>query len=186
MALQIPHALQPREDTGVTNTQMGIWLFLASEIMLFGGLFSAYAFVRAAAPHWPRGAEALSVSMGGINTIVLIVATWCVWRSRRSTSGLWIASLAALMFVGIKAVEWRGEIAQGLLPSTSNFFAMYFTLTGVHAAHVIGGIIANVWAASGVRRVGTEMTASRTSALALYWTFVDVVWLAIFVLMYLL
>ena len=184
--MQIPHAIEPREDTGVTNTQMGIWLFLASEVMLFGGLFSAYAFVRSAAPHWPRGSEALSVSMGAINTALLIAATWSVWRARRAPSWLWVASLAALVFVGVKAFEWRGEVAQGLLPSTSTFFAMYFTLTGVHAAHVIGGVIANVWAATGLARVGREMTASRTSALALYWTFVDVVWLAIFVLMYLL
>jgi heme/copper-type cytochrome/quinol oxidase subunit 3 len=184
--MEIPYTVEVRRDTGLTNGKIGIWLFLASEVMLFGGLFSAYAFVRAAAPHWPRGSDALSIAMGTINTIVLIVATASVWRARRSTTWLWVASLTALVFVGIKAVEWRGEVAQGLLPSTSTFFAMYFTLTGVHAAHVVGGIIANLWAATGLSRVGPDMTASRTSALALYWTFVDVVWIAIFVLMYLL
>jgi heme/copper-type cytochrome/quinol oxidase subunit 3 len=184
--MQMPHAIQPRADTGVTNTQMGIWLFLASEVMLFGGLFSAYAFVRAAAPHWPHGPATLQTGVGLLNTILLLAGTACVWRARRAPAWLWGSTLASVAFVVVKALEWRGEIALGLLPSTNTFFAMYFTLTGVHAAHVIGGILANIWAATGLRRVGAEMTTSRTSALALYWTFVDTVWIAIFVLMYLL
>ena len=184
--MQIPHAIHPREDTGVTNTQMGIWLFLASEVMLFGGLFSAYAFVRAAAPHWPHGPSTLSTITGLVNTALLFGGAACVWRARRASAWMWGSTLASLAFVAVKFFEWRGEITQGLLPSTDTFFAMYYTLTGIHVAHVIGGVVANTWAVTGLGRVGPEMTASRTSALALYWTFVDVVWLAIFVLMYLL
>jgi heme/copper-type cytochrome/quinol oxidase subunit 3 len=84
-----------------------------------------------------------------------------------------------------KGWEWRPEIAAGLLPSTSTFWAMYYTLTGLHALHVAGGLIANVWVLADARRVGEAMTAGRIRALALYWGFVDVVWLIIFGVMYL-
>jgi heme/copper-type cytochrome/quinol oxidase subunit 3 len=90
-----------------------------------------------------------------------------------------------LAFLAIKAFEWHGEIARGLLPSESTFLATYFTLTGVHAAHVIGGLIANLWALAGANSVGDAMTANRLRALTMYWTFIDLVWLVIFVVMYL-
>ena len=70
------------------------------------------------------------------------------------------------------------------MPSTNIFLALYFTLTGFHALHVIGGIVANVWAATGLRRVGEAMTAGRVQAIAMYWVFVDAIWLVIFLLFY--
>ena len=99
---------------------------------------------------------------------------------------LMIGSILAIVFLAIKGVEYSGEISRGLVPSTSTFMAMYFTLTGVHAVHVIGGLIANAWAIAGARHVGDAMTSGRVRALSLYWAFVDVVWMIIFVLMYLL
>jgi heme/copper-type cytochrome/quinol oxidase subunit 3 len=91
----------------------------------------------------------------------------------------------ALVFLAIKSVEYSGEIRQGLVPSVNTFLATYFTLTGLHALHVVGGLAANLWALAGVRRVGMEMTTGRVGALSLYWVFVDLVWLVIFVLFYL-
>jgi heme/copper-type cytochrome/quinol oxidase subunit 3 len=184
--MRMPGMTVPRADTGVTNTQMGIRLFLASEVMLFGGLFSAYAFVRAAASQWPHGPTTLPTALGVVNTVLLTIGTVFVWRARSRPVWLWSSSLASIAFVAMKSLEWRGAVAEGLLPSTDTFFAMYYTLTGVHVAHVVGGVMANTWAATGLRRVGPDITADRTHALALYWTFVDMVWLAIFVLMYLL
>jgi heme/copper-type cytochrome/quinol oxidase subunit 3 len=184
--MRIPYTVERRADTGVNNPTMGIWLFLASEVMLFGGLFSAYAFLRVAALNWPHGREVLSIAVGGTNTVVLLAATLAVRRARRAPGWLWAGTLAALVFIGIKGLEWHGEIARGQVPAGSTFLATYFTLTGVHAAHVIAGAIANVWAATGERRVGPEMTATRIHALFLYWAFVDVVWIAIFVMMYVL
>ena len=68
----IPYTIERRADTGVTNVTLGIWLFLASEVMLFGALFSAYALLRVSAPIWPRGRDVLSVPLGAANTVVLL------------------------------------------------------------------------------------------------------------------
>jgi heme/copper-type cytochrome/quinol oxidase subunit 3 len=186
----IPYTIDRRADTGVTNVTLGIWLFLASEAMLFGALFSSYALLRVSAPHWPRGLDVLGLWFGVANTIVLSVMTALVWRARALDVGraqplLVASSLLALAFLGIKSVEWYGEIRAGLVPSLNTFFAMYFTMTGLHALHVISGLIANGWALLGRQRVGDAMTMGRVRALALYWAFVDVVWLVILVLFYL-
>ena len=186
----IPYTLERRGDTGVNNVTLGIWLFLASEVMLFGALFSAYALLRVSAPAWPVGRTVLSLPLGSINTAILIAMSIAAWRARSLAApaarvALGASTGLALAFLAVKAFEYRGEIVQGLVPSVSTFLAMYFTLTGLHALHVVCGIVANVWAISDLRRVGEPMTAGRIRALSLYWAFVEVVWLLIFTLMYL-
>ena len=185
----IPYTTERRADTGVSNVTLGIWLFLASEVMLFGALFSSYALLRVAAPDWPSGRDVLDVWSGLRSTVILLLSTAFIWRARAggaaTRTALFVGIAGALLFLASKSLEWRHEIGAGLLPQTSTFLAMYYTLTGLHAAHVAGGLIANVWALSGTTRVGEAMTAGRMHALALYWAFVDVVWLIIFGLMYL-
>jgi heme/copper-type cytochrome/quinol oxidase subunit 3 len=185
----IPYTIDRRADTDVTNVTLGIWLFLASEVMLFGALFSSYALLRVSAPEWPSGRDLLELPLGALNTAVLILLTSLMWRARRlgpaaATKRLWIASALGLVFLVIKAFEYSTEIGRGLLPSTNLFLALYFTLTGLHALHVAGGLVANVWAATGRSRVGDPMTAGRVQALGLYWVFVDVIWLMIVLLFY--
>jgi heme/copper-type cytochrome/quinol oxidase subunit 3 len=175
----IPHTLDRREDTGVSNSTMGLWLFLASEVMLFGALFSTYALLRVSAGDWPSGREVLDVTFGGINTVVLFAATFMAWRKR-----LMATSVLAAVFLAIKAYEYAHEIGSGFVPSVSTFWAIYFVLTGLHVLHVIGGLIANAWALAG--RAGDAMTLNRIRLLSVYWAFVDVVWIVIFVLFYLL
>jgi cytochrome c oxidase subunit I len=186
----IPYTNDRRPDTGVSNVTMGIWLFLASEVMLFGAMFSAYALLRVSAPAWPNGWELLSVTRGLTNTGLLILMAAAIWRAGVATSAqarrrLWLSSAIACLFLLNKGLEYRDEIALGLLPSTSTFLATYFTLTGLHALHVAAGLIANLWAAAGIGRVAGTLTAGRLHALRLYWAFVDVVWLIILVLLYL-
>ena len=183
----IPYTVEQRPDTRVTNVTLGIWLFLASEVMLFGALFSSYALLRVSARDWPSGSELLDIRIGVVNTLVLILLTSLTWRSRALPAGaaatrLWIASTLGVVFLAIKGFEYASEIGRGLVPSTNLFLALYFTLTGFHALHVIGGLIANVWAATGVRRVPEAMTAGRVQGLALYWMFVDVIWAVILLL----
>jgi len=186
----IPYTVERRADTGVTNVRLGIWLFLASEVMLFGALFSSYALLRVSAPAWPHGLEVLGVWFGVTHTIVLSLMTALVLRARSAPAGqartlLAAGSFLAIVFLVTKGVEWRGEIAQGLVPSVNTFFAMYYTLTGLHALHVVCGLVANAWAVLGARRVGDAMTAGRIYSIGLYWALVDLVWLAIFLLFYL-
>jgi len=188
--LEIPFNVAPRPDTGVYNAKLGVWLFLASEVMLFGALFSSYALLRVSAPIWPHGFEVLGVWFGAANTVVLSIMTALILRARaldpRAARRLVVAGSAlAIVFLLIKGLEWRGEISNGLVPSVNTFFAMYFTLTGLHALHVIAGLVANAWALMGASRVGEAMTTGRIRSLALYWAFVDVVWLVIFLLFYL-
>lgn len=187
----IPYTTERRLDTGMTNVALGMWLFIASEVMLFGALFSAYALLRVSATDWPSGRGILGLAVGSINTSLLMLVTAAAWRARRSPSAgarrwLAIATLLAVVFLGLKGYEYSAEIGAGLRPATSTFLAMYFTLTGLHAAHVVAGVAANLWALAGSTRVGEAMMAGRTRSLFLYWEFVDIVWLIIFGLMYLL
>jgi cytochrome c oxidase subunit III len=186
----IPYTTERRADTGVNNVTLGMWLFIASEIMLFGALFSAYALLRASADAWPSGRQILSVPLGMTNTIMMIFVTAFAWRARAAAPAaarrlLVFSSVLALAFLGLKSVEYAHDITTGLVPSKNTFLGLYFTLTGLHALHVAAGLVANAWVMAGASRVGSGMMASRTGALSIYWVFVDFVWLAIFVLMYL-
>ena len=183
----IPYTLDRRADTGVSNATLGFWLFLASEVMLFGALFSAYALLRVSAPAWPSGRTVLSLPLGATNTVVLLLMSVTAWHARSLPLGaakrsLLASSALALVFLAVKAIEYRGEVARGFVPSVSTFMAMYFTLTGLHALHVVCGLIANGWALAG--RAGEEMMANRIRLLSLYWAFVDSVWIVIFLLVY--
>jgi heme/copper-type cytochrome/quinol oxidase subunit 3 len=190
----IPYTAERRPDTGVSNGTLGIWLFLASEAMLFGALFSAYALLRTSATEWPVGREMLGGRLATINTVLLILSTMYLWRATRETASvrgrltrsslMARSSLTAAAFLAVKGFEYWDKLSHGLLPSSSTFLALYFTLTGFHAAHVLGGFIANAWAIRGMFLVGEAITAGRLKALALYWTFVDVVWLGILVAFY--
>jgi heme/copper-type cytochrome/quinol oxidase subunit 3 len=184
----IPYTAERRPDTGVSNGTLGIWLFLASEAMLFGALFSAYALLRTSATEWPVGRHILGGRMAAINTVFLILATTQVWRATREAASargqLTRSSLMAAAFLAVKSFEYWDKLSHGLKPSSSTLLALFFTLTGFHAAHVLGGFIANVWAMRGMFRVDEAITAGRLKALALYWTFVDVVWLGILVAFY--
>lgn len=184
----VPYTLEPRRDTAVSNSTLGLWLFLASEMMLFGALFSTYALLRVSAPEWPSGRSVLDLTLGGANTVVLFMATMSAWRARAlplegARRWLGINSALAVVFLVVKSLEYRHEIASGFVPAVNTFWGIYFVLTGLHVLHVIGGLIANAWALAG--RAGSAMTLNRVRLLSVYWAFVDVVWIAIFVLLYL-
>src|SRR5215831_16795359 len=117
--MEIPYAVYPRPDTGVYNAKVGIWLFLASEVMLFGALFSSYILLRVGQPegHWPLGW--LNVPLGTANTLVLItssITTVMAWASLKMKNfGQFklyhaITLLCALTFLGIKTTEYRDKL----------------------------------------------------------------------------
>lgn len=197
MTTPIPYTIDPRPDTGVNNVMLGTWLFLASEVMLFGGLFSAYVLLRAGADIWPRGFEVLEIRLGALNTAVLMAATAVmVVARRRSAAGdltrarvlLGACAALGLIFIGLKNVEYSSKLAHGYYASSSTFFALYYLLTAVHAVHIAGGLVVNAYlAVAGLQSTSgnAAMYANRIRAVALYWYFVDLVWLCIFVLLYL-
>ncbi len=205
--MDIPYTVTPRPDTGVYNAKLGVWLFLASEVMLFGGLFSAYLFLRIAAPAWPgelaghtyhHGSEVLNVPIGTVNTMVLIASSVTMvmaWASlmiknfARFKLYLGGTILLGLVFLVIKAFEYHEKFAHHLFPAKGTFLAVYFTLTGLHALHVIGGLIVNsyFWGpGSRMWQNQPERFTNRIEVAGLYWHFVDIVWIFLFPTIYLL
>jgi cytochrome c oxidase subunit III len=198
--MDIPYTVEARPDTGVPNAKLGVWLFLASEVMLFGALFSSYVLLRtgAAPGTWPHGREFLNVPLATLNTVILIgssvtmVMSWASlklndFKKYRLYMGLTI--LAGFGFMIVKAFEYGAKFEHHLLPSTNTFLAIYFTLTGLHGLHVLGGMIVNgyFWGPGAkLWRTQPERFANRIEVAGLYWHFVDLVWIFLFPTLYLL
>ena len=199
--MQIPYIVEERPDTGLINSKLGIWIFLASEIMLFGGLFSAYVFLRLAAPEgdFDYWGSKLSVPMATINTLILISSSVTVilsWASLKMKDFekyklyMGLTLLFAGIFLVIKYFEYTGKFHAGIYPSSSTFMGIYFTLTGLHGLHIIGGIVVMgyMWLPIGAKLWDSdpELFTNRIEAAGLYWHFVDLVWIFLFPILYLL
>jgi heme/copper-type cytochrome/quinol oxidase subunit 3 len=196
MEMNIPYTVEERPDTGLTNGKLGIWLFLASEVMLFGALFSTYIILRMGAPEWPHGE--LNVPLGTINTIILIgssmtmVMAWASlkmhdWSKHRIY--LMTTVVLAVVFLINKYFEYAAHFASGELPAKSTFLAIYFTLTGLHALHILGGIAVMLYLlgpGAKMYRTNPEQFTGRIEYTGLYWHFVDLVWIFLFPVLYLL
>jgi len=197
--IEIPYNVKPRKETGLFNAKLGIWLFLASEIMLFGGLFSAYILLRVGSPVWPPSGEThLNIPLATLNTFNLILSSWTIVKSwialkENDIKGfkmfMGITLLCSILFLVIKYFEYSAKFHHGIFPSTDNFFGIYFTLTGLHGLHVIGGLIVNyyLWG-PGIKMWNTEPErfTNRIEIAGLYWHFVDLVWIFLFPTLYLL
>jgi cytochrome c oxidase subunit III len=196
--MEIPYNVEARPDTGVYNAKLGIWLFLASEVMLFGALFSSYILLRTGAPTWPLGREILNVPLATLNTVILIgssvtmVMSWASLKLKdfgkyRLYMGLTL--LLSLGFLVVKGFEYGAKFEHHLYPSTNTFLAIYFTLTGLHGLHVIGGMIVNgyLWGPGAkMWKTEPERFTNRIEVAGLYWHFVDLVWIFLFPTLYLL
>jgi heme/copper-type cytochrome/quinol oxidase subunit 3 len=198
MSVVIPYNVEPRPDTGLYNAKLGVWLFLASEVMLFGALFSTYILLRTAADEWPTGSDILNVPVAFVNTLVLISSSVTMvmsWVSLKLNDlgkfklYMGLTNLCALVFLCIKTFEYNEKFSHHTYPSESTFLAIYFTLTGLHMLHVIGGLIVNsyFWG-PGAKMFKTEPDrfANRIEVAGLYWHFVDLVWIFLFPVLYLL
>jgi cytochrome c oxidase subunit III len=283
--MEIPYAVEPRPDTGVYNAKLGMWLFLASEVMLFGGLFSSYILLRVAAQDgtWTHGL--LSVTLGTINTGILALSAvttllaWAACKVRQFSKFKFYHActiLLALTFLGIKSYEYRdkfqhyqirktdGKYVDGHIvsstysgaagqqhmehgfrgrtfgqgtnqftlasvtlngmetgnlkeindpepghrhehkdisvpaaeikkignygPAHNTFTAIYFTMTGLHALHILGGVIviAYFWGpGSKMWKTEPERFTNRIEVSGLFWHFVDLVWIFLFPVLYL-
>ena len=197
-AIQIPYVSTERPDTGLYNARLGVWLFLASEVMLFGALFSTYVLLRTGADTWPSGAQILNVPLATLNTFVLIgssvtmVVSWAALQMKnfaRFRLFLGLTLLCGLIFLIAKGFEYHEHIVHAELPSHSTFFAIYFVMTGLHALHVVGGLIVNgyLWG-PGAKMWHTDPArfTNRIEVAGLYWHFVDLVWIFLFPTLYLL
>lgn len=194
--MQIPYTVETRPDTGLTNGKLGIWLFLASEVMLFGALFSTYVILRMGSVDWPQGS--LSVWLGAINTVILIsssVTMVMAWASLKLNDFgkhrmyLIATLLLSAFFLVNKYFEYAEHLAHGEGPAHSVFLAVYFTLTGLHGLHILGGMVVMAYfIGPGARMWKTkpEQFTNRIEYTGLYWHFVDLVWIFLFPVLYLL
>ncbi|HTB82426.1 MAG TPA: cytochrome c oxidase subunit 3 [Candidatus Sulfotelmatobacter sp.] len=263
--MEIPYTVENRPDTGIYNAKLGIWLFLASEVMLFGGLFSAYVLLRTGAEPgmWPHGW--LDVRLGTLNTILLALSAittllaWAACKVRDFGKFKFFHActiLLALSFLCVKSYEYHdkfihyeialndGTFADGHLeekspdfdlkaktgtitilgrivndrkelmdlrtykpvnskieikvadilkmqnygPWHNTYTAIYFTMTGLHALHIIGGtiVIFYIWAFNRkMWKTDPERFTNRVEVSGLFWHFVDLVWIFLFPVMYL-
>jgi cytochrome c oxidase subunit 3 len=256
--MDIPYTVQVRPDTGLYNAKVGIWLFLASEMMLFGGLFSAYILLRVGTPpgEWPHGW--LDVRFGAFNTMLLAlsaITTLLAWVAckvgdfRKFKIFHACTLILALSFLCVKMYEYHdkwihyeielkdGRIADGHLvsrtsdvvviegryvtdkkdlydlrsqkniphdeitiarsdivkmqnygPAHNTFTAIYFTLTGLHGLHILGGclVIGYLWGpGSKMWKTDRARFTNRVEVSGLFWHFVDLVWIFLFPVLYL-
>jgi len=196
--MQIPYNEKLRPDTGLYNAKLGIWLFLASEVMLFGGLFSAYILLRAGTPFFMSNQSALNVPLATLNTAVLITSSVTMvmaWVSLKSNDlkkykmYMMITLLCSFIFLIVKYFEYSSKFNHHLYPSTDNFLGIYFTMTGLHGLHIIGGMAVMLYLVGpGIKMWDTnkERFTNRTEVVGLYWHFVDLVWIFLFPSLYLL
>ena len=204
VAHQFDDARQQREAA-----ELGMWTFLLTELMLFGGFFAGYTVYRYSYPEaFIEGSSHLDVLLGGVNTAVLIMSSLTMALAVREAQlgrrngiirNLILTIVFGAVFLGIKAVEYSHKIHEHLVPgpnfqldsAISNnvqlFFSFYFAMTGTHAFHMIIGIGLMLWlifkaragAFNGDYYTPIEMTG-------LYWHFVDIVWIFLYPLLYLL
>jgi len=204
----LAHHFETLEQQKDTCT-LGMWAFLVQEVMFFGGLFACYIVYRFLYPAaFLEGAHHLSPAWGTFNTVVLIGSSLTMALSvraaqlgrRRGTAGFILATMAlACVFLGVKWIEYGHKFEDGLIPGVAwhpepgaahglrIYFGLYFTMTGMHALHMVVGLVLMVFVALRALRgryspdnyIGVEV-------LGLYWHFVDLVWIFLFPLLYLL
>lgn len=193
-----------RDDTG---SRMGMWLFLFTELILFGGLFIVYAVYRYTHPDaFHLAAAQLDTFVGTVNTLILLTSSLTVAMSitavQEGKKGFALALLGMTILMGLaflvnKYFEWGHKFELGMYPGAPEllaqpqgvilYFGLYFVMTGLHALHVIIGLVVLVYVFEAIRR-GTIHGGSfvRLESGALYWHLVDIIWIFLFPLFYLL
>ncbi len=188
---------------------LGMWVFLVTEVLFFGGMFTAYAIYRETYRRAFEGASnLLDIRLGAFNTAVLILSSLtmalAVWASSLGRKKLLILFLLLTIvlgsvFLGVKVVEYKQKfehhevpgphfvVPDGLPPQSEMFFSLYFCMTGLHALHMIIGIGLLSWLIGKARRGAfTARYNTPVDMVGLYWHFVDIVWIFLFPLLYLL
>jgi cytochrome c oxidase subunit 3 len=184
-------------EEGMSRGMAGMVLFIASEIMLFGGLFAGYFFVRQQASEWPpAGVEQLDAVKGGILTAILIISGVVghmgIVGAKSGNRGLFLtgmilAVVLGTIFIAGQAYEWFSLMDEGLNAGSGVYGATFYIMTGFHGAHVIAGLC--MLAVILVRAYWGDFTPTRhlfADAGMLYWHFVDVVWVFLYVVLYVL
>lgn len=190
------HAAAPVGRLGIDSRKLAIWLFLASEIMFFTGLIGSYIVLRFANLEvWPVPSTVLNIPLTGINTFILICSSMTLVMGLASIQkgykeglqvGLFLTFLLGSIFLGIQMHEYQELIHEGFTISSSIFGSCFFTLTGFHGAHVFAGVVwLFVIMIKSFRGRYTPEDYAAIELAGLYWHFVDLVWIILFTILYL-
>ena len=182
-------------STGLSNVKLGMWLFLGSECLLFGGLISTYMLYRGRVSDGPTPEQIYDIPFTSVSSFVLLMSSLTMVlavsaahkRDDRGTN-LWLTVTALLgaTFVGGQVYEFTAFYNEGLGFTTSLFGSSFYTLTGFHGVHVTVGIIMLLAFVAINKRSRVPGSKSETvEMIGLYWHFVDIVWIIIFTLVYL-
>ena len=178
------------------TSKFGMWLFLATELLLFGGLFAAYTIFRSKYPVlFEEQHHELNKTLGALNTVILIFSSLTmamgvssIQRGKRTllTILLAITIICGIAFGINKYIEYSAKFHHHIYPSTSIFFALYFMMTGLHMLHVIAGISAlTVILVLNIKGKFSEKYNTPVEVGGLYWHLVDLIWIYLFPLLYL-
>ena len=203
MSTKVAHLDEHRDDTA---SKLGMWLFIFSELLLFGGLFITYSVYRYMHPEaFHLAAQELDVTMGTINTVILLISSMTIAMSTTSIQKkdkkttlilIGITMVLALVFLINKYFEWSGKISHSIYPGSqllndlgqgdTLFFGLYFFMTGLHAVHIIVGMVILGFVFVFVWK--DKLTFDNFQLLengGLYWHLIDLIWIFLFPLFYL-
>ena len=185
-------------EEGIGNTALlGMLLFIASEVMFFGGLFGVYFNIRATLPNWPALPEGVEFRVNPlvvIATVILVASSftmqWAVWRIRKGdrtgmNRALAVTLIMGVVFLAMQAIDYALLISEGFRLGSGIFPSLFYTMTGFHGAHVFGGVIGIVVVL--LRGLAGQFSSRHhvaVEAVSIYWHFVDVVWIALFTTIY--
>ncbi len=193
-----PHAPSGHAQRGISNPILGMLLFITSEVMFFSGLFAAYFATRAANTPWPPAVFAQILDPLGpiiFATIILIASSFtcqfAVWSIRRGDRRGYLRNIAITFVLGVvflvmQVYDYGLLFSEGMTMGSGPFGTTYFTLTGFHGAHVFGGVLMlGVILYRGMAGQFSAKHHDAVEAVSLYWHFVDVVWILLFSILYL-
>ncbi|HUO57823.1 MAG TPA: cytochrome c oxidase subunit 3, partial [bacterium] len=135
---------------GLTPGRLGIWALIASEIVLFAGLFGSFILMRMINPGWAEEARHLNLYAGTLNSLILLVSNFFMMKASAAAAKddndaikkfLILTMLMGVAFLGVKAYEYSAEFAHGEFPTSGGFWSFYFLMTGIHATHILGGLV---------------------------------------------
>jgi len=179
-----------RSASGTPTGRLAVWWVIASEIVIFGGLLAGYLMHRLGHPEWADHAANTNTWIGAFNTLVLLTSSLSAVLAHQAAErgeGVKAANLllwttfGGLIFLMVKSYEWATEIGHGMTISSNGFWAFYYTAAGLHALHVIAGMVIMIIISAAARK-GKDL--QRVELIGIYWHFVDLIWIFLFPLLY--
>ena len=179
-----------RSASGVPTGRLAVWWLLASEIFIFGGLIACFLLFKLNGTPGFEDASLTSVTAGAINTFVLLTSSLSIvlahaaiekGERKKSFTYIWYTIGFGLVFLVIKTYEYTGKILHGQTITENLFWSFYYTMTGLHALHVIGGMVIMALISFDLRK---GHNFQRVELIGIYWHFVDLVWIFLFPILY--